>query len=87
MRAAAEHLTPVTLELGGKCPAIVDKNVALEVAARRIVWGKFFNAGQTCIAVDHIYVHESKAKDLIDLLKQSIKVNSNYISNSCSNIT
>ncbi|OLT23311.1 aldehyde dehydrogenase [Ornithinimicrobium sp. CNJ-824] len=56
MRAAAEHLTPVTLELGGKSPTFVDDSVDLAVAARRIVWGKFTNAGQTCVAPDHVLV-------------------------------
>jgi acyl-CoA reductase-like NAD-dependent aldehyde dehydrogenase len=56
MEAAARHLTPVTLELGGKNPCIVDADVDLDVAARRIVWGKFFNAGQSCVAVDYLLV-------------------------------
>ncbi|MFB9731070.1 aldehyde dehydrogenase family protein [Ornithinimicrobium kibberense] len=56
MRAAAEHLTPVTLELGGKSPTFVDDTVDLGAAARRIVWGKFTNAGQTCVAPDHVLV-------------------------------
>ena len=56
MRAAAEHLTPVTLELGGKSPAIVSRHANVEVAARRIAWGKFVNAGQTCIAPDYVLV-------------------------------
>ena len=56
MAAAARYLTPVTLELGGKNPAIVDHGVDLEVAARRIVWAKFLNAGQTCVAPDYVLV-------------------------------
>ena len=56
MRAAAEHLTPVTLELGGKSPAIVAADADIDVAARRIAWGKFTNAGQTCIAPDYVLV-------------------------------
>jgi len=56
-RAAAEHFTPTTLELGGKSPCIVDKDANLKRAARRIVWGKCLNLGQTCIAPDHLYVH------------------------------
>jgi aldehyde dehydrogenase (NAD+) len=59
MRAAAEHLTPVTLELGGKSPAIVTKQANIDVAAKRIVWGKFLNAGQTCIAPDYVLVEPS----------------------------
>jgi aldehyde dehydrogenase (NAD+) len=57
MQAAAQHLTPVILELGGKSPAIVDIDADLDIAARRIVWGKFFNAGQTCVAPDYLLVH------------------------------
>ncbi len=59
MRAAAEHLTPVTLELGGKSPTIVDRSVDLTVAARRIAWGKFTNAGQTCVAPDYVLVERA----------------------------
>jgi len=58
MRAAAEHLTPVTLELGGKSPAIVSRHANIDVAARRIAWGKFLNAGQTCIAPDYVLVEQ-----------------------------
>ncbi len=54
MAAAAEHLTPVTLELGGKSPVVVDSTANLRVAGRRIAWGKFLNAGQTCIAPDYV---------------------------------
>lgn len=58
-KAAAEFMTPVTLELGGKSPAIVDESVDdLELAVKRIMWGKFANAGQTCVAPDYIYCHE-----------------------------
>ena len=73
MRAAAEHLTPVTLELGGKSPCIVDKNIALKTTARRIVWGKFFNAGQTCIAPDYVLVHKEQKENLIKDLKKAIE--------------
>ena len=58
MAAAAKHLTPVTLELGGKSPAIVAADADIEVAARRIVWAKFINAGQTCVAPDYVLVDE-----------------------------
>ncbi len=58
MRAAAEHLSSVTLELGGKSPAIVDESADLDSTVHNLVWGKFTNAGQTCIAPDHVYVHE-----------------------------
>ena len=73
MEAAARNLTPVTLELGGKSPCIVDKTADLEVAARRIAWGKFMNAGQTCIAPDYILVEESIEEDLIQELKKSVE--------------
>lgn len=59
MTAAAKHLTSVTLELGGKSPTIVDETADLDLAARNILWGKYTNGGQTCIAPDHVYVHES----------------------------
>lgn len=72
-KAAAEHLTPVTLELGGKSPAIVTKSAQLDVAARRIVWGKFLNAGQTCIAPDYLYVHQDIKDDFLTELKHQIE--------------
>ncbi len=70
--AAAKHLTPVTLELGGKSPAIVTASADLDVAARRIVWGKFLNAGQTCIAPDYVLVEESVELDFLNRLKHYI---------------
>jgi len=66
MRAAAEHLTPVTLELGGKSPAIVAADANIRVSARRIVWGKFTNAGQTCIAPDYLLVERAVRDRLVD---------------------
>lgn len=66
MRAAAEHLTPVVLELGGKSPVIVTKDADISVAANRIAWGKTFNAGQTCIAPDYVLVDESRRDELVD---------------------
>ena len=72
MKAAAEHLTPLTLELGGKSPAIVDPSANLKVSARRIIWGKFFNAGQTCIAPDYLWVHESLKDQLARELTAAI---------------
>lgn len=72
MTAAAKHLTPVTLELGGKSPAIVDASANLDVAARRIVWSKFSNAGQTCVAVDYLLVEEHCANALLQKLRQTI---------------
>lgn len=73
MKAAAEHLTPVTLELGGKSPCIVDKSANLEISARRIAWGKFLNAGQTCVAPDYILVQENSKNDLLRHLKSAIR--------------
>ena len=73
MKAAAEHLTPVTLELGGKSPCIIDKNIDLETACNRIVWGKLMNAGQTCIAPDYLMVHHSNLDDVVNMLKKVIE--------------
>ena len=73
MRSAAEHLTPVTLELGGKSPCIVGESANLKVAARRIVWGKAFNAGQTCVAPDYLLVHCSVKTDLMGAIAQTIQ--------------
>ena len=73
MEAAAKHLTPVTLELGGKSPCIVDHDVDVKVAARRIAWGKFMNAGQTCIAPDYVLVHESREQELVRELGTAIR--------------
>ncbi|RIJ43174.1 aldehyde dehydrogenase [Pontibacter oryzae] len=72
MKAAAEHLTPVTLELGGKSPAIVAEDADLSLAARRITWGKFINAGQTCVAPDYVLVQEQVKEELIQLIRQCI---------------
>lgn len=72
-QAAAEHLTPVTLELGGKSPVIITKDANLEVAAKRIVWGKFLNAGQTCVAPDYLLVEESIHEQFIEMLRNQIK--------------
>lgn len=71
--AAAKHLTPVTLELGGKSPAIVTSSANFEVAAKRIVWGKFLNAGQTCVAPDYILVDEKVKDSFLDTLKSYIQ--------------
>ncbi len=73
MTAAARHLTPVTLELGGKSPVIIDKTANLKVAARRLIWGKAFNAGQTCIAPDYVLVEDSAKRPLIDALIATLK--------------
>lgn len=64
MRAAAEHLTPVTLELGGKSPAIVAPGFSIGDAARRIIWGKCLNAGQTCIAPDYVLLPEQPGNNV-----------------------
>jgi len=73
MAAAAKHLTPVTLELGGKSPAIVDKNVDLNVAGRRIAWGRFVNAGQTCIAPDYVLCPRELQPQLIKSIGDAVK--------------
>ena len=73
MEAAAKQLTPVTLELGGKSPCIIDKDISIEVTAKRIVWGKYLNAGQTCIAPDYLLVHEEIKPAFIEALKQVIQ--------------
>lgn len=70
--SAAKFLTPVTLELGGKSPAIVDKTAKLELAAKRIAFGKFLNAGQTCVAPDYVLVNESVAEKFVSELKKQI---------------
>lgn len=71
--AAAKNLTPVSLELGGKSPCVVCEDANLEIAVKRIVWGKFMNAGQTCIAPDYLIVHESIKEKFIELLIHTIK--------------
>ncbi|MBM7419750.1 MULTISPECIES: aldehyde dehydrogenase [Chryseobacterium] len=72
-KAAAENLTPVVLELGGKSPAIITKDANLEVAAKRIVWGKFLNAGQTCVAPDYLLVEESVQEQFLEMLRKNIQ--------------
>ncbi|WP_144892016.1 aldehyde dehydrogenase [Flavobacterium tiangeerense] len=72
-QAAAVHLTPVTLELGGKSPCIVDETADLQLSARRIVWGKIINAGQTCVAPDYILVHQKVKKEFTTYLIQEIE--------------
>jgi acyl-CoA reductase-like NAD-dependent aldehyde dehydrogenase len=72
MRAASQHLTPVTLELGGKSPCIVWKDANIEVASRRILSGKFMNAGQTCVAPDYLLVHKDISKRFIEALINGI---------------
>ncbi|MDF2803605.1 MAG: aldehyde dehydrogenase [Anaerocolumna sp.] len=73
MEKAAKNLTPVTLELGGKSPCIVEKSSDVRLAAKRIVFGKFINAGQTCVAPDYIYVHQDIKDELIHYIKYYIR--------------
>jgi len=71
-KAAAEHLIPTTLELGGKSPCIIGETANLKLAARRIVWGKFINCGQSCIAPDYVLIHESVKNDFVEYCKKEI---------------
>ena len=73
MRSAAEHLTPVTLELGGKSPCLVDESAPLIQTARRIAWGKWMNAGQTCVAPDYVLAPRSRVPELVRELKAAIE--------------
>ena len=73
MTAAAKHLAEVTLELGGKSPVLVDETADIMKTARSVAWGKFSNCGQTCVAPDHAYVHESRLPQFIDAMKETIK--------------
>ncbi len=73
MKAAAEHLTPVVLELGGKSPCIVDSDANINTAAKRIAWGKLINAGQTCIAPDYLFAHHAIKNELLDKIAKNIK--------------
>ena len=83
-KAAAEQLTPVTLELGGKSPCIVLSDANINITAKRLVWAKFLNAGQTCVAPDYVIVHETIKEKLLEALKKEIethytnKVSENY---------
>ena len=72
MQKASEHFTPVTLELGGKSPCIVSDDANIELTAKRIVWGKFLNCGQTCVAPDYVYCHESIKDKLVAEIKRQI---------------
>jgi len=73
MEAAAKHLTPVVLELGGKSPCIVDADANIDIAAKRIAWGKLINAGQTCIAPDYLLAHQSVKDELLDKIAENIR--------------
>lgn len=72
-QAAAKHLTPVVLEMGGKSPCIIDNTADIEISARRIVWGKFLNAGQTCVAPDYLLVHKEVKDSLMKAIQKYIK--------------
>ncbi len=84
-QAAAKNLTPVTLELGGKSPAFITKDCHLKMSVKRLIWAKFLNAGQTCIAPDYIMVHQSRKKEFLELAKAEIQKeqfsieNGNYV--------
>jgi aldehyde dehydrogenase (NAD+) len=73
MAAAAQHMASVTLELGGKSPAVVDPTADVKAAAERIAWGKFLNAGQTCIAPDYVFVHASREEAFLSELKEAVE--------------
>lgn len=73
LKAAADNLTPVTLELGGKSPCIVDETADIEAAAHKIMWGKLLNAGQTCVAPDYVYIHSSVKQKFIDEATKQIR--------------
>lgn len=72
-KAAAKNLTPITLELGGKSPCVVDQSVPIEITAKRIVWGKFINCGQTCIAPDYVLVHHTIKQALVEAMVKEIE--------------
>jgi aldehyde dehydrogenase (NAD+) len=72
MRSAAEHLTPLTLELGSKNPCIVDNDIDLEKTARRVTWGKLVNTGQTCVAPDYLLVHKEVKENLVSRIKENV---------------
>ncbi|XP_067421914.1 aldehyde dehydrogenase family 3 member A2 isoform X1 [Emydura macquarii macquarii] len=73
MEAAAKHLTPVTLELGGKSPCYIDKDCNIEIACRRVTWGKYLNCGQTCIAPDYILCDPSIQNKIVDNIRKTLK--------------
>ena len=73
MRAAAEHLTPVVLELGGKSPVVVDKSANVELAAKRVAWGKALNSGQTCIAPDYVLIHRDVKEQFISAFARAVE--------------
>jgi len=80
-QAAAKHLTPVTLELGGKSPAIITKDVNIDMTAKRLVWGKFLNAGQTCVAPDYVLVASTIKDKLLSAIKEQIEKAEYHVDN------
>ena len=72
MEKASRYLTPICLELGGKSPCIVDQTANIRVAARRIVFGKYLNCGQTCVAPDYLFVHEDVKDQLMEEIRKTI---------------
>ncbi|QQK08481.1 aldehyde dehydrogenase family protein [Miniphocaeibacter halophilus] len=76
-KKAAENLAPVVLELGGKSPCIVDETAKIKDAVKKIAWGKFLNAGQTCVAPDYVFIHKKKREEFIDFFKKEINLNYN----------
>ena len=73
-KAAAQFLTPVTLELGGKNPCIIDESANIKLTAKRIVWGKFINGGQTCIAPDYLLIHKSVKEKFVTCFKEEVEI-------------
>ncbi len=73
MEAASKNLVPITLELGGKSPCIIEESANLDIAAQRVVWGKFLNVGQTCVAPDYLLVHKNVKKEVLKKIKQTIR--------------
>lgn len=73
LNAAAKHLTPCTLELGGKCPTLIEPDADIEITARRLVWGKLLNCGQTCLAPDYVIVHSSVKNQLVDAITRTLQ--------------
>ena len=74
MRVASENLTPVSLELGGKSPCIIDETADIKLSAKRIIWGKLLNAGQTCVSIDYIVVHKNIKEEFIKYLQEEIEL-------------
>ena len=70
---AAENLTPCILELGGKCPAIIDHDAQMDFTSSKISFGKFFNSGQICISPDYVFVHETRVKEFVKQIEEAHK--------------